>query len=139
MAHIINNADINMGSPSGTWGTDDSPVSYASAQTAASGGTQLFKDRISPPFKATSGSNVVVRAREFKFTIPNGEMPDAQTILMIERWLAGAGLTGSNIYVALHTGDPGDAAENEVSGNGYVRKAVTYGASGVLQVTAGVP
>ena len=36
----------------------------------------------------------------------------------------------TNIYVALHTADPTDAGTGtEVSGNGYARQAITFGAS----------
>ena len=35
----------------------------------------------------------------------------------------------SNLYVALHDGDPTDAGtSNEISGNGYSRQSVTFGA-----------
>jgi len=36
----------------------------------------------------------------------------------------------TNVYVALHTADPTDAGTGtEVSGNGYVRQTITFGAS----------
>ena len=36
----------------------------------------------------------------------------------------------SNVYVALHTADPTDAGTGtEVSGNGYARQAITFGAA----------
>lgn len=45
----------------------------------------------------------------------------------------------ANIYLSLHTGDPGEtdasAAANEVSGNNYGRTAITFGASSSGTVT----
>jgi hypothetical protein len=41
-----------------------------------------------------------------------------------------AGITAITPYVSLHTADPGTTGASEVTGDAYVRKAVTWGAIG---------
>lgn len=49
-------------------------------------------------------------------------------------------VTGAYAYVSLHTGSPGSSGASEVSGGGYARKAVTWGAAsaGVATQTGSV-
>lgn len=46
-------------------------------------------------------------------------------------------LAGRVGYISLHTGDPGTTGANEVSGSGYARKAVVWGAAGSGIATGG--
>jgi hypothetical protein len=48
---------------------------------------------------------------------------------ILDHMLRGTSFTPpSTVYVSLHTADPGETGDNEVTGGGYSRKAVTFNA-----------
>ena len=151
MAHITNASIVDPGNPTGG---DWVEATHASVNTDATGaGIQLFKDSIST-FTAVENANVTLPIGDFDFEIPNGDMPDSETLHMMQVWLADRvsdlsmnadndDFTDDNgtVYVLLHSDDPGTGIADELSGNGYTRTAVTIGTSGgtaaVLQLALG--
>ena len=169
MAHMTSHADVEFDNPVGDdgWGT----VIYFALMTAEtatpSKSNVLFYDNIDD-FTPSVGADVRFPSGRIDFNVPNGEMPDEQTLTMLNSWLA-TRITGLSLATAessnsrVFTNDNGtvylafftawtDADTNtevtagtgtgNAGGSGYKRKSVTIGNSSgtaaVLQTATGL-
>lgn len=66
-----------------------------------------------------------------------GSLSDYAELELLDHVCNAAYTPASTVYLGLSTADPGDDASglNEPSGNGYVRKAITFGAAASRRVT----
>ena len=107
MATARNTGAFDFPTPSGT----QQDPTQVSLMTAATGGTELYRDDLDTNVDApTDGATVRFGAGTLVVEIPNGDATTAGTIRALNGMLAG------NVFVRLL-----QASNAELSGNGYAR------------------
>ena len=109
MATARNTAAFDFPTPTGT----QQDPTQVSIMTAATGGTELYRDDLDADVDApTDGATVRFAAGVLIIEIPNGDATTAGAIRALE------GLLDGTVYVRLL-----QASNTELSGNGYARVA----------------
>ena len=118
MASLSNTSAVQYPTPTGTWArpTHFGLWLHATSGTTANfaGGGALSSTVVQP----TAGTDVDFPAGRLTVTVGEGDLSAAGALRALN------GLLGTQVWVSLHSRDPGSSGAGELSGNAYARVRV---------------
>lgn len=120
MSVARNSAAITFGPPTANW----LAPTHGGVWTAETGGMLIGWSPLTTAVAVPqTGASVTIPIGSVSVTIPHsGEFTEDGADRAITGWLTGS------TYASLHSAAPTDTGANELSGNGYARQQITWGA-----------
>ncbi len=118
---IQNNTDIAFPTATAAAGT----ITYVAVMDSVSGGNMLAYMLLDEPIVVSAGVAPLIIAQEWNY-VSSGNFSELFKMKALN-WMRGTDLTGFTAHIALYNGNP-DSGGAELSGSGYERFPVTFGA-----------